>query len=114
MSLDYLLKCNPRSVLARRNFSDFVRYVFPNYSMQWFHQLICDKLTAFERGEIKKLMVFMPPQHGKSQLTTRLFPAYFLGKNPNAKTVVASYNSTLASRFNRDIQRVIDEQLLCD
>jgi phage terminase large subunit-like protein len=114
MSLDYLLKCNPKSVLARRNFSDFVRYVFPNYSMQWFHQLICDKLTAFERGEIKKLMVFMPPQHGKSQLTTRLFPAYFLGKNPNAKTVVASYNSTLASRFNRDIQRVIDEQLYHD
>ena len=55
-------------------------------------------------------MVFMPPQHGKSQLTTRMFPAYALGRNPNAKMVVASYNATLASRFNRDIQRIIDEK----
>ncbi len=51
----------------------------------------------------------MPPQHGKSQLTTRLFPAYQLGKDPNKKIVIASYNATLATRFNRDIQRVIDD-----
>lgn len=113
-NLDILLNCNLRAELARRNFDDFVLYMFPSYEMQWFHKLICDKLTAFERGEIKKLMVFMPPQHGKSQLTTRLFPAYFLGKQPNAKTVVSSYNSTLASRFNRDIQRVIDTDLYHD
>jgi len=82
----------------------------PAYEMQFFHAHICDRLTAFARGEIKKLMVFMPPQHGKSQLTTRMFPAYALGRNPNAKMVVASYNATLASRFNRDIQRIIDEK----
>lgn len=111
MNYEHLLSSNIRAELARRNFADFVLYVFSNYQMQWFHKLICDKLTAFERGEIKKLMVFMPPQHGKSQLTTRLFPAYFLGKQPNAKTVISSYNSTLASRFNRDIQRVIDNKL---
>jgi len=77
--------------------------------MQWFHEYICQKLTDFSNGKIKKLMVFMPPQHGKSQLTTRLFPAYQLGKDPNKKIVIASYNATLATRFNRDIQRVIDD-----
>ena len=79
--------------------------------MQWFHKLICDKLQDFNDGRIKKLMIFMPPQHGKSELSTRQFPAYLLGKNPNRKIVVASYNATLASRFNRDIQRVVDTEL---
>ena len=104
-----LLSCNLRAELARRNFKNFVLYVFENYEMQWFHEYICQKLTDFSNGKIKKLMVFMPPQHGKSQLTTRLFPAYQLGKDPNKKIVIASYNATLASRFNIDVQRVIDD-----
>ena len=103
-----LLNCNVKAELARRNFADFVLYVMPNYEMQWFHRYICDKLQQFANGEIKKLMLFVPPQHGKSQLSTRMFPAYLGGKNPDLKMVVASYNATLAQRFNRDIQRVID------
>jgi len=59
-------------------------------------------------------MVFVPPQHGKSELTTRLFPAYLAGINPDRKMVVASYNATLAMRFNRDIQRVIDTEEFID
>ena len=50
----------------------------------------------------------MPPQHGKSELTTRNFPAYLLGKNPNRKVVISTYNATKAKSFNRDVQRVID------
>jgi hypothetical protein len=83
----------------------------PNYQMEWFHKHICDKLDAFERGDIRKLMVFMPPQHGKSELTTRRFPSYLAGKNPNSRIAIASYNATLASRFNRDIQRIIDNSV---
>lgn len=109
-----LLNCNVRAELARRNFANFVQYVMPNYDMQWFHKVICEKLDAFRHNEIKKLMVFVPPQHGKSQLTTRMFPAYLLGVKPKAKIVVASYNATLASRFNRDIQRNIDNQIYND
>jgi phage terminase large subunit-like protein len=110
-NFDLLLNCNVRAELASRNFKDFVTYTQPNYQMQWFHEVICDKLDAFNRGEIKKLMIFVPPQHGKSELSTRKFPAFLLGKDPNRKIVVSSYNSTLASRFNRDIQRVIDNEL---
>jgi len=110
MNYEHLLSYNVRAELAKRNFADFVQYVMPHYDMQWFHSYLCRKLDAFEHGEIKKLMVFMPPQHGKSELTTRKFPAYLLGKNPNRKMVVSSYNATMASQFNRDIQRVIDQQ----
>lgn len=55
-------------------------------------------------------MVFMPPQHGKSELVSRMLPAYLLGKNPSAKVVLASYSATLASSFNRECQRYIDSE----
>src|ERR1043166_5692218 len=50
---------------ARANFKSFVLYSQDDYDMEWFHSCICDKLTAFERGEIKKMMILLPPQHGK-------------------------------------------------
>lgn len=56
-------------------------------------------------------MVFMPPQHGKSELTSRRFPAYLLGLNPALKIVGASYSSDLATSFNRDVQRIIDDEI---
>lgn len=56
-------------------------------------------------------MLFVPPQHGKSELATRRAPAYMLGLNPNLKMAICSYSSTLASTFNRDIQRVIEDPL---
>jgi len=51
--------------LARRSFFDFVPYVFPNYQMKWFHKVICEKLEMVRERKIKKLMIFVPPQHGK-------------------------------------------------
>lgn len=107
---EHLLNCNVRAEIAKRNFEDFVLYINQNYEMQWFHKYLCKKLNDFSLGKIKKLMVFMPPQHGKSELTTRLFPPYQLGKNPNKRIVISSYNATLASRFNLDIQRYIDNE----
>ena len=55
-------------------------------------------------------MVFMPPQHGKSELTSRRLPAYILGLNPNAKIIGCSYAATLAASFNRDVQRIIQDE----
>lgn len=94
---------------ARNSFRHFVEYTKLDYQFNWHHILLCDKLDKFAIGQIKKLMVFMPPQHGKSQLTTRHFPAYLLGLKPKTKIVVCSYSATLAQAFNRDIQRIIDD-----
>lgn len=52
----------------------------------------------------------MPPQHGKSELTTRRLPAYLVGLNPDLKIAICSYSATIASNFNRDIQRIIDDR----
>ncbi|KXK56259.1 MAG: Terminase-like family protein [Chlorobi bacterium OLB5] len=68
---------------------------------------MCHKLELFSTGIIKNLMVFMPPQHGKSELVSRRLPAYMLGRNPNLKFVGASYSSELSKSFNRDCQRIM-------
>ncbi len=52
----------------------------------------------------------MPPQHGKSELTSRRLPAFLLGIRPNLKLIGCSYSSALAASFNRDVQRIIDSE----
>lgn len=97
-----------RRELARRKLGEFAVYTNPKYQIKWFHAQIAAALEKVERGEIKRLMVFMPPQHGKSQLTTRAFSAWAIGRNPEARVAVASYSATMARRFSRDVRRVIE------
>lgn len=96
--------------LAQREFAEFVRFTKPDYNPNWHHNVLCSKIDDFARGKIKKMMVFMPPQHGKSELATRRYPAYQLGLNPKTKIAICSYSDTIATSFNRDIQRVIDDE----
>lgn len=93
---------------ARKDLLFFTKYVEPNYFINWHHRYLCKKLTQFANGEIKRLMVFMPPRHGKSELVSRKLPAFIFGINPNAQIILASYASELASLMNRDVQKIID------
>lgn len=99
-----------RRELARRTMGDFVLYVDDNYQMNWHHRLLCDYLDKLARKEIRRLMVFMPPRHGKSELVSRKFPAFLLGRNPDTSIISCSYSADLASRMNRDVQRLIDSE----
>jgi predicted phage terminase large subunit-like protein len=56
----------------------------------------------------RRIMVFMPPRHGKSELVSRKLPAYIFGRNPDASIIGTSYSADLAQRMNRDVQRIID------
>lgn len=94
--------------LAKRHVLDFTLLTMPRYKVNWHHRLLCDKLDQFADGKCPRLMVFMPPRHGKSELGSRRLPAYILGKNPDAQIIAASYAADLASRMNRDVQRIID------
>lgn len=95
--------------LSRREFKYFVTYIKDDYQMEWFHDLICRKLQDFADGKIKKLMINLPPQHGKTELATRLFPTYLVGKNPNKKIAITSYSSGITDKLNRDVQRYLDD-----
>jgi hypothetical protein len=100
--------------LSRRQFKRFVAATKPDYVFNWHHDLLIEYLQMFIDGEIRKLMVFMPPQHGKSELTSRRLPADLLGVNPNLKIVGCSYSSSLSSSFNRDVQRIICDETYSD
>ena len=103
-----ILPSDAKKELARRNLLDFTRYTKEDYRVNWHHESYAEALDQFIRGEIKRLMVFMPPQHGKSELCSRRMPAKILGDRPDTRVALCAYNHSFASKFNRDVQRIID------
>lgn len=99
---------------ARGNLLDFTLYTKPDYDAGWFHESLSRVLDRFVAGEIKRLIVMAPPGHGKSELVSRRLPSYLLGRDPDATIIAASYSSDLASRMNRDVQRIIDSPEYAD
>lgn len=93
---------------ARAGLIDFSAYTNPSYIAAPHHELIASKLEAVERGEIKRLMITMPPRHGKSELASRRFPAWYMGRNPGKQIIASSYNSDLASDFGREVRNIVD------
>lgn len=96
-----------RRASGRYSLLGFTKYTMSDYMVGPQHRLLCDRLDAVERGEIKRLMVFMPPRHGKSELTSKRFPAWFLGRNPTKQIITASYGATLAQGFGRDVRNIV-------
>lgn len=94
---------------ARKHILDFTKKTLPKFDVQPFHRNYYELLNRFANGNIKKLIITMPPQHGKSEGSTRRLPAFILGQNPDTKIAIASYNSPFAQKFNRDVQRIIDD-----
>lgn len=97
--------------LLRESRSDLLRFTLatmPTFRPASFHRWYYGILSRFAHKEIKKLMVFMPPQHGKSEGSTRRLPAFIEGINPDTRLAVVSYSATKAKKFNREIQRIMD------
>ena len=95
---------------AKSAFVPFVRYLRPQMRMVGFHGVYYEVLNRFANGDIKKLMVTISPQHGKSSASTELLPSFMLGINPDLNIAIASYSATFAKKFNRKIQRIIDDK----
>jgi len=98
-----------RATLASRSLLRFTEYTNPLYQRAGHHERIAEKLEAVERGEIDRLMIFMPPRHGKSELASKRFPAWCLGRNPKRQIIAASYNSDLANDFGRNVRNLVAE-----
>lgn len=104
-----------QSEKARRSYLEFVKQVFPEqnggneYQENWHHRIMAEKLQAFcdPDSGLDRLMIFMPPQHGKSALTSRNLPGWIFGHNPNARIIGGSYSADLAIAMSRDAKRVI-------
>lgn len=91
-------------------FERFALGVYPFLELQPFHRAYYRVLEAFAAGRVRRLIVTMPPQHGKSVGATTLLPAYVLGLDPDQRVAIASYSGALASKFNRRVQRIIESR----
>lgn len=97
-------------LLARNDYSFYLQYVHHNAYKHADHTLfMAKKLQAVERGEIKRLMIFMPPRHSKSQTVSETFPSWYLGRNPDKRVMLISYGDSLAKTFGRKNRAKIEE-----
>ncbi len=100
-------------LLARRRLLPFVQRINPLYEAGWVHQDICRRLEKFSQDVADKksprLMLLMPPRSGKSELGSRMFPAWHLGRFPDHEVIACSYNVGLAMSFSRKVKEVIND-----
>lgn len=104
---------NPESLvryMASMRLSNFARYMNPKMAMTNFHKVYYEVLDRFAHQKIRKLIVSVPPQHGKSQGSSRYLPAFLLGLNPDLKISIGSYNADQAKSFNQDVQRIVNSE----
>ena len=101
-------------VLARRRLLPFVQRMNTLYDAGWVHEDICRRLEKFSddvaAGLSPRLMILMPPRHGKSELASKNFPAWHLGRHPDHEFIACSYNLSLAMGFSRKVKQLIEDE----
>jgi len=85
----------------------FCKYMQPDYIVGKHHRILANMLMAIERGEKDRICVNIPPRHGKSQLVSIMYPAWFLGRNPDKKVMMVSHTTDLAVDFGRKVRNLI-------
>ncbi|PLX66024.1 MAG: hypothetical protein C0602_12895 [Denitrovibrio sp.] len=93
--------------LSREKLIPFAMLTCRNYRANWHHRLLAEKLMELEQGDNYRLMVLMPPRHGKSELASIRFPAWFLGRNPDYRVIATSYSARLAENFGRKVRDLV-------
>jgi predicted phage terminase large subunit-like protein len=102
-----------RTQRAEQTFSTWLPVVTPAWNWDWPHlkyirEQGLDRVTS---GEIKRLMIFCPPRHGKTEQDTVRYPAWRLERDPELRVIVAAYNQTLAKKFSRKIRRIAGSRM---
>lgn len=92
---------------ARTKFTEFCRYIDPEEPPARHHEILCNALDKVVDGEIRNLMVFMPPGSAKSTYTSVRFPPYYLGRFAKKKIISASYGDELATYFGRRVRNTL-------
>ena len=93
---------------SQNDFLSFVKEVWPEFIQGHHHKVYAEKLDRVARGELKRLIVNMPPRHTKSEFASHLFPAYFMGRNPKAKLIQTTHTGELSIRFGRKTKNLLE------
>jgi len=100
-------------VLSRRRLLPFAQRMNPKYMAGWVHEDICRRLEKFSddvaAGLSPRLMLLMPPRHGKSELASKMFPPWHMGRHPDHEVIACSYNISLAMGFSKKIKAIFDD-----
>lgn len=89
---------------ARAHPLGWASYIDPTYRRPTHIKLLGEFLRKVERGDITRLIVEMPPRHGKSETTTVKFPGWYLGTHPDRRVIIASHTASLAERFSARVR----------
>jgi predicted phage terminase large subunit-like protein len=97
--------------LMRKSLIHFVTEFVPGYQPGWVHKLICAKLERFREDVVAqkspRLMLFLPPRSGKSEIASKMFPAWYLGHSPRHELITCSYALALPMDFSKKIKGVL-------
>jgi hypothetical protein len=95
---------------AQENFMEYVKMMWPGFVHGRHHALMAKKFEAIAKGEIKRVIINMPPRHTKSEFASYLLPSWFLGKFPSKKVIQASNTGDLAVNFGRKVRNLVDSE----
>ena len=93
--------------LSKDSFLDFVKHVYPGYKVGPHHLKLAQIFEDIAAGKKKRVIVNIAPRHGKSELISYLAPAWFLGKYPQKKVIMASHTADLAINFGRRVRNLV-------
>jgi len=93
---------------SRDSFMEYIRFIWPNFIEGDHHRVVADKLTAVARGDIKRLIVNMPPRHTKSEFASVYFPSWVMGLKPDMKIMQTTHTADLSVRFGRKVRNLMD------
>ena len=108
LKLELRLAQLQRNEACQNHFLPFVRAMWPEFITGKHHKIISQKLERVANGELKRLIINMPPRHTKSEFASFLFPAWMMGKNPRMKIIQATHTTELAVNFGRKTKNLID------
>jgi predicted phage terminase large subunit-like protein len=100
--------------LAKNSLVGYAKFQMENYLSPPHIKLLASKLEAVERGDIRRLAIFMPPRHGKSILTSEFFPAWYMGRNPDKYIICSTYAQDLADDFGRKVRNQLQDKRYTD
>jgi predicted phage terminase large subunit-like protein len=97
--------------MGRKSLIDYSILLQKDYAPNWHHELIAEKLERVAANQCNRLMIFMPPRHGKSELASIKFPAWYLGRHPEKRIMACSYSAELAEEFGRNTRATVENEL---
>ena len=99
---------------SKADFLTFVKLMAPSlvsdFRMGSHIKVISNKLKELEDGEVKRLMVFLPPRSSKSVICSKLFPAWYIGRNPTHEILTVSHSDQLSSDFGRSVRDIVNAE----